>query len=70
MPPKEARVRCRIDHFSQAIFPRMVFCFEEYKSGTQEWKKGVSDIEGKVAMGRGEETTATEFQKRFLFLAS
>jgi hypothetical protein len=33
-------------------------------SGTQEWRKGISDIEGKAAMGSGEEATAaTEFQK-------
>jgi hypothetical protein len=36
--------------------------------GTQEWRKGISDIEGKAAMGSREEATAaTEFQKKFLF---
>ena len=33
-------------------------------SGTQEWRKGISDIEGKAVMGSGEEATAAaEFQK-------
>jgi hypothetical protein len=32
--------------------------------GNQEWRKGISDIEGKAGMGSGEEATgATEFQK-------
>jgi len=37
---------------------------EPRKPGNQEWRKGISDIEGKAAMGSGEEATAaTEFQK-------
>jgi hypothetical protein len=35
---------------------------------TQEWRRGISEMEGKAAMGSGEEATAaTEFQKKFLF---
>jgi hypothetical protein len=38
-------------------------------AGTQEWRRGISDIEGKAAMGSGEEATAaTEFQKNLRFV--